>query len=55
LFRLKLLGGKVKLDLAWQIGVDYAPRYFHGAWLGINLWQEGQMGGRPGVPAARAP
>lgn len=54
-FRIKLLGGKVKLDLAWQIGVDYAPRYFHGAWLGINLWQEGQMGGRPGVPAARAP
>lgn len=46
LFRIKALKERIKLDLAWQIGVDYAPGYFHGAWLGINVWQQGQMGGQ---------
>lgn len=48
LFRIAAFQQRVKLDLAWQIGVDYAPRYFRGAWLGINLWQNGQVGGTPG-------
>lgn len=47
LFRLQAPLHGINLNLAWQIGVDYAPRYFHGAWLGINLWQQGQMGGQP--------
>ncbi len=45
LFRIRALSERVDLDLAWQIGVDYAPRYFRGAWLGINVWQGGQVGG----------
>lgn len=57
LFRLHALQRRVNLDLAWQVGVDYAPRYFHGAWLGINLWQHGQVGGQPltGANAPRSP
>lgn len=46
LFRLHALDNRVNVDLAWQVGVDYAPRYFHGAWLGINLWQHGRTGGQ---------
>ncbi|MES2640746.1 MAG: hypothetical protein V4850_14720 [Myxococcota bacterium] len=52
LFRLKAFNQRIKLDLAWQVGVDYAPRYFRGAFLGINIWQEGQVGGqyKPNAP-----
>ncbi len=46
LFRVHALDHRINLNLAWQVGADYAPRYFHGAWLGINLWQEGEMGGQ---------
>lgn len=49
LLRVHALDNRVNVDLAWQVGVDYAPRYFHGAWLGINLWQHGRTGGQ--VPA----
>jgi hypothetical protein len=45
LFRLHALSGRIKLDLAWQMAVDCAPRYFRGAWMGINIWQQGQVGG----------
>ncbi|MDP2310208.1 MAG: hypothetical protein Q8P18_29600 [Pseudomonadota bacterium] len=46
LFHVAAFKERVKLDLAWQIGVDYAPGYFHGAWVGINVWQQGQVGGQ---------
>ena len=55
LFRVKALNEHIKLDLAWQIGVDYAPRYFRGAFLGINVWQEGQVGGNYQPPKPRSP
>jgi hypothetical protein len=51
LFRVQALHGRVKLDLAWQVGADYAPRYFRGAWLGINIWQQGAVGGTYRTPA----
>jgi hypothetical protein len=47
LFRVHFLHDRIKLDVAWQVGADYAQDYFRGAWLGLNVWQSGQMGGKP--------
>jgi hypothetical protein len=47
LFRVRLFHERIKLDIAWQVGADYAQDYFRGAWLGLNVWQSGQMGGKP--------
>jgi hypothetical protein len=45
LFEVESLGGRLKLDLAWQAGIDYAPRYLRLALLGLNLWGSGAVGG----------
>jgi hypothetical protein len=47
LFHLRLLHERINLNVAWQVGADYAQDYFRGAWLGLNVWQSGQMGGKP--------
>jgi hypothetical protein len=45
LFKIDALRHHVKLDLAWQAGVDYAPRYLRVALFGLNLWTSGAIGG----------
>jgi hypothetical protein len=45
LFHVKALTEKIKLNLSWQMAVDWAPRYFRGAWFGIDVWQQGRVGG----------
>ncbi len=45
LFELRAFDGRVKLNLAWQAGADYAPRYLRTVLLGINLWSSGAVGG----------
>jgi len=34
----------VKIDLAWQVGVDYAPGYLRFLFFGINVWGTGAVG-----------
>ncbi len=46
LFRVAAPREGITLDLAWQAGVDVAPRYYRGAWLGFKVWQRGLGGGR---------
>ena len=46
LFRIAAPREGIVLDLAWQAGVDVAPRYYRGAWLGFKVWQRGLGGGR---------
>ena len=45
LFELKTLGGRAKFDLAWQMGLDVAPRYWRLALIGLNIWGTGRVGG----------
>jgi hypothetical protein len=45
LFELRALEERVKLDLGWQVGADYAPRYVRVVLLGLNLWGTGAVGG----------
>ena len=45
LFELKALGGRAKFDLAWQMGLDVAPRYWRLALIGLNIWGSGAVGG----------
>jgi hypothetical protein len=45
LFELSTLNGRAKFDLAWQMGVDLAPRYWRFALIGLNIWGSGNMGG----------
>lgn len=45
LFELETLGGRAKFDLAWQMGLDVAPRYWRLALIGLNIWGTGRVGG----------
>jgi hypothetical protein len=45
LFELRTLGGRAKFDLAWQMGLDVAPRYWRLALIGLNIWGTGAVGG----------
>ena len=45
LFELKALDGRAKFDLAWQMGLDVAPRYWRLALIGLNIWGTGRVGG----------
>jgi hypothetical protein len=45
LFELKALDGRAKFDLAWQMGLDVAPRYWRLALIGLNIWGTGHVGG----------
>jgi hypothetical protein len=54
LFHLAVLHERIRLNLAWQVAADWAPRYFRGAWLGINVWNDGLVGGRA-TPAGEPP
>ena len=45
LLELRAMDKRVKFDLAWQVGVDYAPRYLRFLFFGINVWGSGAVGG----------
>ncbi len=45
LIELRFLQDRVKFDLAWQMGADWAPRYLHTAFIGLNIWGSGAVGG----------
>lgn len=44
LFRVEAPEVDLAWDLAWQVGMDWAPGSFRGAWLGLTVWHDGAVG-----------
>lgn len=47
LFPIQAFQGRVRLDLAWQVALDWSDGYVRGAFLGVTVWRGGRIGGEP--------